>query len=475
MTWIPSRLFKWNQAYLQPKLACSPWLEWFLENGRHTLPWKKRDSVYDVWISEIMLQQTQVNTVIPYFNRFIERFPNIESLATSSEQDVLIYWSGLGYYRRARYIHQTAQRIHAMGIFPDTLDALIQLPGIGLSTAGAILSLGFKKSGVILDGNVKRIISRYHGIEEPILSNSKDFLALLRWHLPESHFAEYTQTLMDVGSMICLPKKPLCEQCPFQSSCVAYQTQSTHRYPAWAIKKKKPPIVHLYYMIFKYQQSVWIELRRDKGIWERLWSFPSMHTDSHLQLVKDQESIDLDIWMPHIHLWLEHQHAYHGNHWMIDHITPMPDLSHVLTHRSLRIHSFLIHVKIKEGCFFLREPCSLPEDLSVGMWCSRHLCHQFPFPVPIFKLMELAMSNDERFIYCVKHQKELKGLLRRPFKDALGQKVYDHISEAAWMEWLNQQTKIINEYRLDVLDPQAKQFLRAEMHRFLFNSEWSEA
>ena len=199
-------------------------IEWQRQKGRNNLPWQMK-SAYEGWISEIMLQQTQVETVIPYYLKFIKKFPEVKKLANSHEEVVMSLWSGLGYYSRARNIHKTARIIlkKYSGEFPRYFDDLIQLPGIGPSTAGAILSLAFNEPGIILDGNVKRVIARYKGIKNPINNSQtqKEIKSFAETFLPKDSFRRYSQGIMDLGSILCRPKNPSCNLCPVNKNCIA--------------------------------------------------------------------------------------------------------------------------------------------------------------------------------------------------------------------------------------------------------------
>ena len=200
-------------------------LTWFDQHGRHDLPWQVADDPYKVWVSEIMLQQTQVKTVLQYFERFIERFPTVQDLGKASWDDVAPYWAGLGYYARARNLHKAASIVSQQGHFPETLEQWIELPGIGRSTAGALMSLGLRQYGVIMDGNVKRVLARFFAIEDD-LSKPQHERAL--WNIaeqlcPQQRNHDYTQAIMDLGATVCTPKKPLCLYCPMQQHCQAYQ------------------------------------------------------------------------------------------------------------------------------------------------------------------------------------------------------------------------------------------------------------
>jgi len=210
-------------------------LDWFDQYGRHDLPWQQQTTPYRVWVSEIMLQQTQVNTVIPYFNRFMERFPDLQALAHSDLDEVLHLWSGLGYYTRARNLHASAVIIAATykSIFPATIKELQDLPGIGRSTAGAILSLSMNQPHPVLDGNVKRVLSRYHGISgwpgERL--NEKRLWELAERYLVHDRASDYTQAIMDLGATVCIRTTPLCNNCPVSLDCFAFEHGLQKEYP----------------------------------------------------------------------------------------------------------------------------------------------------------------------------------------------------------------------------------------------------
>ena len=251
-------------------------IDWQLRLGRHGLPWQSNRTPYRVWLSEVMLQQTQVATVIDYFNRFMAHYPGVHALAEASEDAVLALWSGLGYYRRARHLHETARRVVAEhgGVFPDTLLDLCALPGIGLSTAGAILSLGHGKRGVILDGNVKRVLSRLFCVPGPYDAKTlKRLWGYADAWTPKEGAAVYNQGLMDLGATVCLPRAPLCGQCPWQAHCQAYRAGTPELFPQKKTTQKLP--VHE-----KRMQVLWVdghvglERRVVSGIWGGLWSFP---------------------------------------------------------------------------------------------------------------------------------------------------------------------------------------------------------
>ena len=219
-------------------------LAWFDDNGRKDLPWQQNVTAYRVWVSEIMLQQTQVQTVIPYFNRFVDRFPDVGALATAKQDEVLSHWSGLGYYARARNLHKAAQQIvleHG-GRFPETLDAVIGLPGIGRSTAGAILALAKGQRHAILDGNVKRVLARFDAIAgwPGKAQVAADLWAIAERYTPDERAAGYTQAIMDLGATLCTRSKPACDRCPVSGDCEALRTDSVEAYPGRKPKVTKP-------------------------------------------------------------------------------------------------------------------------------------------------------------------------------------------------------------------------------------------
>lgn len=254
-------------------------LKWSAVHGRKNLPWQGEPTPYRVWISEIMLQQTQVTTVIPYFERFMKSFPDAISLANASVDDVLHHWSGLGYYARARNLHKAAALIRDEfgGEFPESFDDVVNLPGIGRSTAGAILALARGERQPILDGNVKRVLSRYHAVDG---WPGRAAVAGKLWnhaerHTPGEHVAAYTQAMMDLGATICTRADPRCGECPLAGECAAHALGREAEFPGRREKKEKP--LKSTQMILVYaNQSVFLERRPPSGIWGGLWSFPEI-------------------------------------------------------------------------------------------------------------------------------------------------------------------------------------------------------
>ena len=256
-------------------------LTWFDQHGRHDLPWQIADDPYKVWVSEIMLQQTQVKTVLQYYERFIQRFPTVHDLGQARWDDVAPYWAGLGYYARARNLHKAAGLVSQKGVFPQTLAEWIELPGIGPSTGGALMSLGLRQYGVIMDGNVKRVLSRFFAIEDDL---SKPIHERVMWQLaeqlcPTQRNHDYTQAIMDLGATICTPKKPLCLYCPMQQHCKAFQQGLTLELP-FKKPKKAVPIKHAKVILIQASDHSWLwQQRPHSGLWGGLWTLPIIEND----------------------------------------------------------------------------------------------------------------------------------------------------------------------------------------------------
>lgn len=254
-------------------------IEWQKQHGRHALPWQNTRDAYRIWLSEIMLQQTQVTAVIPYYLKFLDSFPTVESLAAAPSELVMAHWSGLGYYTRARNLHRCAQRVvnEYGGRFPDDPELLADLPGIGRSTAAAIAAFSYGKRAAILDGNVKRVFARVFGVEGfPGAKPVEDQL----WRravalLPAADMEAYTQGLMDLGATLCARGKPACDRCPLQYRCVAFATGRTAELPIRKPKKAVPEKSAVMLVICAENQ-VLLEQRPDSGIWGGLLSLPEL-------------------------------------------------------------------------------------------------------------------------------------------------------------------------------------------------------
>ena len=262
-----------------------------------------------------MLQQTQVTTVIPYYERFMASFPSVQILAQASQDEVLKHWAGLGYYARGRNLHKCAQQIVAEydGEFPLTVDELVALPGIGRSTAGAVISLSSGQRAVILDGNVKRVLARFHGVSGwPGKTSVADTLwQHAEQHTPTKRCDDFNQVMMDLGATLCTRSKPQCEQCPLQQHCYAYKNQQQSQFPGKKPKKVTPVKTTQWLVMRNSQQQIYLEQRPPQGIWGGLWSFPEApmdtaadsHCEAHYGSIKTlKQGIEFRHTFSHYHL-----------------------------------------------------------------------------------------------------------------------------------------------------------------------------
>lgn len=356
-------------------MLASQLLTWFDLHGRTNLPWqatystgdlqqssrrsplggqatyssplggqigqKNQANVYHVWLSEIMLQQTQVATVIGYFNRFITHFPTLNDLANASEDAVLAQWAGLGYYARARNLHKTAQIImqEYQGNFPQEIDQVIALPGIGKSTAGAILSLSFDQVHAILDGNVKRVLSRVYQVQGHYsqASTLKELWRLAELHTPENRTNHYTQAIMDLGATLCTRSQPRCSHCPISTMCGSYKNQTQAHYPEAKPKKPKPSR-SIAMLIFTNDNKIHLQKRPNKGIWGGLWSFVECE-DSVQSIEKSILQFD--------------PLAEIAKH--------LPIFKHTFTHYHLHIHPIIVN------CYSTQAEFYPPDNLKFGV------------------------------------------------------------------------------------------------------------
>jgi len=258
-------------------------LTWYRRNKR-TLPWRDRSDPYTVWVSEIMLQQTRVEAVIPYFEKWMQQFPNIRTLAKASDQDVLRAWEGLGYYSRARNLHNTAKLIlkeHG-GKLPQDLNALSKLPGVGRYTVGAIASIAFGMDEPALDGNIKRVYARLFDISEPIDSSmgEKKLWQIASENLPKGKAGDFNQALMDLGATICIPKNPRCDFCPVQDFCLSQKNGIQELRPVRKLKKDVPQYIHAAGVIIE-SGRILLARRPSKGLLGGMWEFPNGRVDGY--------------------------------------------------------------------------------------------------------------------------------------------------------------------------------------------------
>ncbi len=255
-------------------------LDWFRENGRD-LPWRQTRDPYAIWLSEIILQQTQVKQGWEYWERFMHRWPKVEDLAAASEDDVLREWQGLGYYSRARNLHFAARQILSLGHFPDTLEEIKKLKGVGDYTAAAIASIAFGLPAAVVDGNVYRVLARHYGIDTPIntTEGKKVFAALAQELLPSTEASAYNQAIMDFGAIQCTPQSPHCERCPLMESCEAFRTGRITQLPV-KLKNLKIHERHLTYIYIRCQGQTAIRRRGPGDIWQGLWEPVLVEADS---------------------------------------------------------------------------------------------------------------------------------------------------------------------------------------------------
>ena len=254
---------------LEDKKFSKEIIEWYRLFGRDNLPWRKNVSPYKIWISEIMLQQTQVKTVIPFYKKFLKKYPNLKSIAPAREDDILALWTGLGFYRRAKNIYKTKEIIKKSfsNRFPKKFSELVELPGIGRSTAGAIMSIAYQEPFPILDANVKRVISRYKKINSKEKTSIKKLWSSSEDLTPKKNIFEYTQGIMDLGATICKSKSAECFDCPLKKSCKS----AFQNFQIETMVKKTRPIKDIYFTLAHSNNSFLLFKKNDKSFWESLW------------------------------------------------------------------------------------------------------------------------------------------------------------------------------------------------------------
>lgn len=347
--------------------AVSPLLvRWHAAHGRHDLPWQQQRTPYRVWVSEVMLQQTQVATAIPYYQRFMEHFPQVADLAAAPADEVLHLWSGLGYYSRARNLQRAAQQIvtEYAGEVPTNFDALTALPGIGRSTAGAILALACDQRYAILDGNVRRVLARCFAVEGPPNERvvEQQLWTLAEQCTPPEQVATYTQAIMDLGATLCTRSRPRCTECPLQQICVAHQTGREQQLPA-ARKRAARGEKQVHMLLAQLADgSVLLQRRPESGVWGGLWSPPEFDTpESALQFCQT-------------HLSGADQR-----------LQPMASIEHAFTHFDLHIHPFKVRCAGVGGVM----------EGAGTLWYNPRSPQRVGLPAPIQSLIEnLPRSRD---------------------------------------------------------------------------------
>lgn len=306
-------------------------IEWYLKNKRE-LPWRKTSDPYHIWLSEIMLQQTRIEQGLPYYQQFTSAFPTVFDLANAAQEKVLKLWQGLGYYSRARNLHETAKHVAGdlNGFFPKSYSELRKLKGVGDYTAAAIASICYNEPVAVVDGNVYRVLARFFDIETPINSTAgiKEFKALASELLDEKDPSSFNQALMEFGALQCKPRNPLCESCPLSSGCLALQKSKIYELPVKLKKAKVKKRYFNYLVIYSEENKTLLRQRTGKGIWKGLYEFPLIETETPIsegsfpsqkeikEILGEQEiSVELHNKNPVVHK-LSHQHIYTHFWWI---------------------------------------------------------------------------------------------------------------------------------------------------------------
>jgi A/G-specific adenine glycosylase len=345
-------------------------IRWQKQHGRHALPWQNTRNAYRIWLSEIMLQQTQVAAVIPYYQRFLQRFPDIRALAAAPSEDVMAHWSGLGYYTRARNLHRCAQRVVEQygGVFPSDPELLADLPGIGRSTAAAISAFAYGTRAAILDGNVKRVFARVFGIEgypgdKPVEDRLWQRAVAL---LPQNDIEAYTQGLMDLGATLCTRGKPACAACPMNARCVALATDRVAELPVRKPKKAVPE-KHTTMLVVTDGEEVLLEQRPGSGIWGGLLSLPEIDLPAVIDRTKRQDALTRAA-----SAWGE-----------FGEYEPLQPFTHVFTHFKLHVTPYRLRLT-------RRAPMAAQ---SAHVWYYARKLPDAPLPAPVKKLLLAVMSK----------------------------------------------------------------------------------
>ncbi|PWI32164.1 A/G-specific adenine glycosylase [Vibrio albus] len=340
-------------------------LAWYEEFGRKHLPWQQDKTAYKVWLSEIMLQQTQVTTVIPYFERFLQHFPTVTALAEADQDEVLHLWTGLGYYARARNLHKAAKIVaeQYQGEFPLTIEEMNALPGVGRSTAAAILSSVYKQPHAILDGNVKRTLARSFAVEGwPGKKQVENRLwELAEEHTPATETDKYNQAMMDMGAMVCTRSKPKCSLCPVEALCEANKLGRQLDFPGKKPKKEKP-VKETWFILLYHDNQIWLEQRPQSGIWGGLFCFPE-HNAADITAQLDQRSV---------------QESH------IEELRPLIAFRHTFSHYHLDITPVLVKLK---------QTPDLVMDGSKGLWYNLSVPEKVGLAAPVKQLIDSLPSE----------------------------------------------------------------------------------
>lgn len=361
-----------TQEFSDPRFSASV-IQWQKQHGRHALPWQNTRDAYRVWLSEIMLQQTQVAAVIPYYQRFLSRFPDVVSLAEAKPEEVMAHWSGLGYYTRARNLHRCAQRVVAEhgGKFPDDPLLLAELPGIGRSTAAAIAAFAYGRRAAILDGNVKRVFCRVFGIDgfpgaKPVEDKLWQRAVAL---LPQCDVEAYTQGLMDLGATLCTRTKPSCSRCPLAERCIALATERVHLLPVRKLKKAVPE-KHTTMLVISDRDRVLLEQRPDSGIWGGLLSLPEL------------DPFDAEMERQEIESAIASVAVRFGVPDCWERLQPF---SHVFTHFKLHVAPYRVRLSQAAGI----------AAQSRHVWYATSRLAEAPLPAPVKKLLLAVFSKPD--------------------------------------------------------------------------------
>ncbi|HEX4844502.1 MAG TPA: A/G-specific adenine glycosylase [Limnobacter sp.] len=345
---------------------------WQARHGRQHLPWQHTGDAYRVWLSEVMLQQTQVSTVLAYYARFLETFPTVADLAAASEETVMHLWAGLGYYSRARNLHACAKQVVERfgGQFPRTVSELASLPGIGRSTAGAIASLAHGLQAPILDGNVKRVFCRYYGVEgNPEQSAvQKHLWNIASANVPVERAGQYNQALMDLGATCCTPKKPNCKACPLMQSCEALRKGMVDLLPSPKPKKPRPNLYFVALLLRSPTGGLGMRMQTDKGVWFKLWTPPLLACEPAVDIGTLHAACD--VWQQAFAL---NAHQLAQLKAQCEPLLTQPWLVHELTHRKMHFRVLALDLMDQEVPSGLE--IALPKDRPVPKIVHKLLAH----------------------------------------------------------------------------------------------------